>query len=61
MQYNGTQLFDWDIGNDELEVEQVLEYYAEDIDESEKYLGGFAVYENKVVLYGSDGLYVADV
>ena len=63
IQYNGTQLFDKDIGNDDLEEEQVLDYYPEDIDDSEteKYLGGFAVYENKVVIYGSDGLYIADV
>ena len=60
-QYNGTQLFDRDIGNDDLEEEQVLDYYPEDIDDSEKYLGGFAVYENKVVIYGSEGLYIADV
>ena len=63
IQYNGTQLFDKDIGNDDLEEEQVLDYYPEDIDDSEtqKYIGGFAVYENKVVIYGSDGLYIADV
>ena len=63
IQYNGTQLFDRAIGNDDLEEEQVLDYYPDDIDDSEteKYLGGFAVYENKVVIYGSDGLYVADV
>ena len=52
-------LFDADT---EVEIgEPVLDYYPEDIDESEKYLGGFAVYENKVVLYGSNGLYVADL
>ena len=63
VQYNGTQLFDRAIGNDDLEEEQVLDYYPDDIDDSEteKYLGGFAVYENKVAIYGSDGLYVADV
>ena len=38
----------------------VLYYYPEEVEE-EKYLGGFAVYENKVVVYGNEGLYVADL
>ena len=52
----------WTIGNREnfcLNDNIVThEDYEERIDE---YLDGFAVYEKKVVIYGSDGLYVGDV
>ena len=30
-------------------------------EEDEKYLGGFAVFGKKMVVYGSKGLYVADL
>jgi len=60
LKYNGTQLFDRSVKTKDLEKEEVVtnEDYEERIDE---YLDGFAVYEKKVVIYGSDGLYVGDV
>ena len=38
----------------------ILNYYPEDF-EGEKQLGGFAVYENKVAIYGNRGIYTSDV
>ena len=38
----------------------ILDYYPDDF-EGEKQLGGFAVYENKVAIYGNRGIYTSDV
>ena len=62
LQVNGAKLFDASIENDDLEMEDIdLEIEDDESDEDEKYLGGFAVFGKKMVIYGSKGLYVADL
>jgi len=57
---NGTQLFDDGVAAEDLEMEDIVVEYEGD-EEGEKYLGGFAVYGKRCVVFGSSGLYVADL
>jgi len=57
---NGTQLFDEEVAAEDLEMEDIVDEYDGE-EETEKYLGGFAVYGKRCVVFGSSGLYVADL
>jgi len=57
---NGTKIFDANIENDDIGIEDI-DLELDEGDEDEKYLGGFSVFGKKLVIYGSEGLYVAEL
>jgi len=57
---NGTQLFDDGVAAEDLEFEDIVDEYDGE-EGTEKYLGGFCVYGKKCCVFGSSGLYVADL